>query len=216
MNRWNEFKNGFEFIGRLSDEIDFRELPELLRSKAVAEGFGLGGEEKDENTVKKILVCGSEGEVANDPTISGASFIPAIGDKVDAEFSNKIFYQQRASAWTTIVSSASDQLRQRMAWALAQILVVAPITMENRKSTENFLQYYDIFVRHAFGNFRDILREVSYSPIMADFLTYLDSKSAALIWEDEGKRIYADENYARYVTFDAVQKVLRRRNVYCM
>ena len=93
--------------------------------------------------------------------------------------------------------SAVDQLRQRMAWALAQLLVVAPATMENRKNTENFLAYYDIFVKHAFGNFRDILREVSYSPIMADFLTYLDSKSAALIWESEGKRIYADENYAR-------------------
>ena len=110
----------------------------MLRSEAVAKGFGLGGEE-DKNTVKNILVCGSEGEVANDPTIVGASFIPAIGDKVDAEFSNKIFYQQRASTWTTIVLSASDQLRQRMAWALAQILVVAPITMENRKNTENFL-----------------------------------------------------------------------------
>ena len=37
----------------------------------------------------------------------------------------------------------------------------------------------DIFVRHAFGNLRDVVREVSYSPQMAVYLSYLDSASFA-------------------------------------
>jgi len=198
MNRWNEFKNGFEFIGRLGDTIDFRDLPELLRGQAVADGFGVATD--DAATSNSIMVCGSPGEVSNDPTISGASFIPATGDKVDVDLmSDRDFFQHRATAWTTIALTAPDQLRQRMAWALAQLLVVSPIAMENRRNTENFLTYYDIFTRHAFGNYRDILLEVSYSPIMADFLTFLDSRSASLIWEKEKKRIYADENYAREI-----------------
>ena len=32
--------------------------------------------------------------------------------------------------------------------------------------------YYDIFARHAFGSYRDILREVAFNPIMGRFLTY--------------------------------------------
>ncbi len=30
---------------------------------------------------------------------------------------------------------------------------------------ETWHAYFDIFVRNAYGNFRDVLREVSYSPI---------------------------------------------------
>ncbi len=67
-----------------------------------------------------------------------------------------------------IFLTANDQLRQRVAFALSQILVVTPnqISSDSRE-TEIYFQYYDIFVRHAFGNYRDILREVSYSPMVS-------------------------------------------------
>ena len=62
-----------------------------------------------------------------------------------------------------IALTSSDQLRQRVAWALAQLLVVAKSSISMQFSdTESFLQYYDIFVRNAFGNYLDILREISY------------------------------------------------------
>ncbi len=48
---------------------------------------------------------------------------------------------------------------------------------------EWFLSYYDIFVRNAFGNYRDILREVSYNPLMAENLSFLKSKSKAYMLE---------------------------------
>ena len=41
-----------------------------------------------------------------------------------------------------------------------------------RFDEESWLNYYDIFVRNAFGNLRDVLREVTYNPIMGDYLTY--------------------------------------------
>lgn len=59
--------------------------------------------------------------------------------------------------------------------------------------------YYDIFVRNAFGNYRDILREVSYSPMMAEMLTYRDSRSTAYLWDSRGRVEFADENYAREI-----------------
>lgn len=73
--------------------------------------------------------------------------------------------------WTTIAFSSEDQLRQRVAWALSQLLVVVPSAVEVSSShTEAFLTYYDIFVRNAFGNYGDILREISYNPLMAENL----------------------------------------------
>ena len=63
------------------------------------------------------------------------------------------------------------------------------------------VNYYDIFVRNAFGNYRDILQEIAYSPLQAEHLTYLASKSHAYIFEDEDKRVSsADENFAREVS----------------
>lgn len=65
--------------------------------------------------------------------------------------------------------------------------------------TETFLTYYDIFVRHAFGNYRDVLKEVAYSPLMADMLSYFESKSTEYTWKRYRTRQFADENFAREV-----------------
>ena len=50
-------------------------------------------------------------------------------------------------------------------------------------------------MRNAFGNYRDVMKEVSYSPVMGDMLTYVGSQSTAFVLEDEGNLEYADEKY---------------------
>ena len=66
-----------------------------------------------------------------------------------------------------------DQLRQRVAFALSGILVVGrPVRFQESRTG-----YYDIFVRNAFGNYRDVLQEVSYHPLMGDYLTFRGSRS---------------------------------------
>jgi uncharacterized protein (DUF1800 family) len=79
-----------------------------------------------------------------------------------------------------IALSAQDQLRQRMAWALSQILVVTSKQITEDGLSEAYLNYYDIFVRNAFGNYRDILKEVSQSPMMGEMLSFLESKSSGI------------------------------------
>ena len=81
---------------------------------------------------------------------------------------------------------------------LAQLLVISPLQVIPH-NTEPFLAYYDIFVRNAFGNYRDILREVAYSPMMGRMLTYYGSKSTEYTWQTEGSIQYADENFAREI-----------------
>jgi len=76
-----------------------------------------------------------------------------------------------------------DQLRQRVAWALAQILVVSSLEVE---STYGLRNYQNMLLEHAFGNYRDILKKVSLSPVMGDYLNNVNNDKAA-----------PNENYAR-------------------
>lgn len=96
-----------------------------------------------------------------------------------------------------IVLTKSDQLRQRVAWALSQILVITQNQISADEQSEIYLNYYDIFVRHAFGSYRSILKEVAYSPMMGEMLSYLKSKSTAFVLADSGSISYPDENFAR-------------------
>lgn len=62
----------------------------------------------------------------------------------------------RSTIWVMQALRAQDQLRQRMAWGLSQIAVVSLAGLPTKdQETELWLNYYDIFVRNAFGNYRD-------------------------------------------------------------
>jgi len=139
--------------------------------------------------------CGSFGEVANDATkgYQIAMLTPANtrgSSRLDNSYGgNQPAPLGKTATWTELVLSSEDQLRQRMAWALSQIYVVGV----TNKANEQYLAYYDIFIKHAFGSLRDLLREVIYSPVMGNYLTYRGSRSF------DQSRSFADENFAREV-----------------
>lgn len=93
--------------------------------------------------------------------------------------------------WMNAVLGAKDQLRQRAAWALSQIFTVSEDGFGRETEIEPWAAYYDIFVRHAFGNYRDIMREVSYSPMMAEYLSFRGNRAFHVA------KAFPDENYAR-------------------
>jgi uncharacterized protein (DUF1800 family) len=90
--------------------------------------------------------------------------------------------------------SAPDQLRQRVAWALSQIVVAANIGDQDGTGNPTAMvsQYHDILLRNAFGNYRTLLREMSVSPIMGTYLTLVNSQKA-----NPTTNTQPDENYAR-------------------
>ena len=94
------------------------------------------------------------------------------------------------SFWAAAIEG-EDQLRQRMAFALSQILVVSADSRVG-DAPQTLAQYMDILTEGAFGNYRDLLKNVTYSPAMAIYLTYLRNRPA-----DERTGRVPDENYAR-------------------
>jgi uncharacterized protein (DUF1800 family) len=82
-----------------------------------------------------------------------------------------------------------DQLRQRVAFALSQIFVVSGREVG---LTYALALYQDILLKHAFGNFRDILTAVTLSPAMGRYLSMANNDKP-----DPVKGIGTNENYAR-------------------
>lgn len=107
---------------------------------------------------------------------------------------NKFQYINRIDAWWKGVLHSDDQLRQRVAFALSQILVVSDASSNVGNQPEGMITYYDILLKHAFGNYRELLEDVTLSPIMGTFLSHLGNEKA-----NDEHNIRPDENYAREV-----------------
>ncbi len=106
--------------------------------------------------------------------------------------------QNRQAAWWKIALSGSDQLRQRVAFALSEILVVSDVNGTLGNNPRPLTNYYDILVKGAFGNYRQVLDEVTLSPMMGVYLSAL--RNAKATFAANGTPIAApDENYAREV-----------------
>lgn len=87
---------------------------------------------------------------------------------------------------------ADDQLRQRMLFALSQIFVISDNNFFDGGYASAY--YTDILTRNAFGNYRQLLEEITYSPAMASYLTYYRNRKG----DPETGRM-PDENYAREI-----------------
>lgn len=101
-------------------------------------------------------------------------------------------YVQR-DAWWDIVVNGNDQLRQRVAFALSEIMVVSKYGFFLNYPDAR-VAYYDILVKDTFANFRTLLEDVTLSPMMGKYLSYMDNRKA-----DPAIGNHPDENYAREV-----------------
>lgn len=103
-----------------------------------------------------------------------------------------IHNSQKLNAWWTRAMDDSDPLRQRVAFALNQILVVSDQVTDLENTPRGVLSFYDMLLKHAFGNFRDLIEDVTYHPAMGVYLNHQGNLPA-----DSGLNRFADENYAR-------------------
>ena len=98
-----------------------------------------------------------------------------------------------ASIWKQFFEG-DDQLRQRVGYALSQIFVVSLNNSGVESAHCGLSAYVDILNRGAFGNFRDLLKDVTLSPVMGEYLSMKGSAKA-----DPVAQTQPDENYAREV-----------------
>jgi len=87
-----------------------------------------------------------------------------------------------------------DPLRQRVAFALSEILVTSDRPEQLAVEYQGMANYYDLMVKHAFGNYRDLLYDVATHPVMGIYLSHLNNQKA-----NPALKIYPDENFAREI-----------------
>jgi uncharacterized protein (DUF1800 family) len=100
----------------------------------------------------------------------------------------------RQAMWWKRALKAPDQLRQRVAFALSEILVISDQNDSLGADVAGCAEYYDILVRNAFGSYRELLEQVTLSPQMGKYLSHLRNAKPNPVTNTR-----PDENYAREI-----------------
>lgn len=159
------------------------ETPQEAARFMMQASFGASMEELD-----NLVDTSADSWVANELRKPRTEFLQPTLDAIAADV-DKQYRLHSDNAWSAMMLS-DDTLRQRMVLALSQILVVSDRQFGGQPVP--MAQYQDVLSKHAFGNYRDLLQDVTYSPTMARYLTYMRNRKG-----DPSTGRMPDENYAR-------------------
>jgi uncharacterized protein (DUF1800 family) len=126
------------------------------------------------------------------PGASHEAYINAIsatlpaGQSLSDSYVMHTFWRQAATG--------QDQLRRRVAFALSQIFVISLQDANLQNYRRGVASYMDMLTRNAFGNYRQLLQDVTLHPMMGLYLSHLRNRK-----EDPALNRVPDQNYAREV-----------------
>lgn len=132
-------------------------------------------------------------QITMEPTFARPEYEEYDERSIDAETeeASLILVAPTAIFWKHAIE-APDQLRLRMAFALSQLLVVSDTGGEILADhPQSMIAYQDILRNRAFGNYRDLLQDITFNAAMGEWLTFIGNQKA-----DASGRV-PDENYAR-------------------
>jgi len=118
----------------------------------------------------------------------------------DCQRDNYTYYQLQRHFFTNALHG-QDQLRQRVAFALGQILVTSQVDVPLPSWMRGYQQ---LLYSSAFGNFRQLLYDVTLNPTMGRFLDMLNNRCQRRTPPDvnvcrNGLTAQPNENYAREI-----------------
>jgi len=89
---------------------------------------------------------------------------------------NSLSQSHRVHRWVDVAVTGNDQLRQRVAWALGQMVVASDQDAGLSDEVVMMAEWNDLLVRNAFGNYRTLIAETVLSPMMGRYLTHLRNR----------------------------------------
>lgn len=117
-----------------------------------------------------------------------------IQQAIAAGQSIEVWQDKRQEIWWKNALQNNDQLRQRMAFALSQILVISDQNGSLEGNPTAIAHYYDLLSANALGNYRTLLEQVTLHPAMGHYLSMFMNRKP-----DPAQNIRPDENYAREI-----------------
>ncbi len=135
----------------------------------------------EEPAVEEALILNNAPCAANDAKCNAALFVENTQNEGLVE---NAFWQQSIAG--------SDQLRERVKYALSEMFVISGQNFAVQSMPRGEANYYDLLGTDAFGNFRQLLQDITLNPMMGQFLSMQGN--------DKGNATTdPDENYAREV-----------------
>lgn len=125
----------------------------------------------------------------NEQFTATPTILPLIASTPPAPCATNLVLCLQSEWWQTTLT-APDQLRQRVAFALAEMFVISSNSVNSRA----VVAFQNTLVNDAFGNFYNVMNDVTLSPGMGAYLNMLNSKKPGVV---NGVTQIANENYAR-------------------
>ena len=134
-------------------------------------------------------------QFANPQSETGWNWLESRTYGDDANAKKNVYNESIADfmIWKQLLS-APDAMRKRVALALSEFFVVSFSSMEIDWRGYTMTAYWDLLNQNAFGNFRNLLEDITLNPAMGYFLNTRGNQK-----EDAASGRQPDENYAREI-----------------
>jgi len=140
--------------------------------------------------VAEVRDLGIEGWIDEQMALPASQQLPHINSLPLPQVPSDL-QADRVDIWFRNAVNGDDQLRQRVAFALAEIMVVSQVGALGNYPWA-LASYYDLLAGNAFGNYRDLIEDVTLHPAMGVYLSMLGNEKP-----NPALNIRPDENYAR-------------------
>lgn len=147
------------------------------------------------NDLAAVKTAGYEPWINNQFTIPATHHLDyVIANRNSTNPSSPTYYTALTTdAWWLNSTTAPDQLRQRVAFALSEIFVISSsgVLEDNAQALSS---YYDMLLDNAFGNVQAVLSSATLAPGMGIYLDMLRNDKPNI-----ATGYHPDENYAREI-----------------
>ncbi|HTB84454.1 MAG TPA: DUF1800 family protein [Candidatus Sulfotelmatobacter sp.] len=145
------------------------------------------------NDIASVQALGYAGWISNQLSLPPTFTLPVVLANASADPTDPYPSSDWFNAWWQNSITAPDQLRQRVAFALSETMVISENGVLENNATA-LSSYYDTLVTNAFGNYRSLLESVTLTPGMGLYLNMQGNGPGSII-----TGLHANENYAREV-----------------
>jgi uncharacterized protein (DUF1800 family) len=159
--------------------------------------------------VRQVGVSGWISQQIANPTVTlSRNWMEQYGTTLPS--GTELSQDDRVQRWYQVAATAPDQLRQKIAYALSQLVVISDRDATLGGEEVMMAEWNDILVRNALGNYRDLLVQTTYSPMMGVYLTTRRNRKFELVrttgaggvltgYTAGNNGVQPDENYAREI-----------------
>jgi uncharacterized protein (DUF1800 family) len=146
-----------------------------------------------DTSIERVRSVGYSAWIDEQFALPASAHLAYVQANYDPAISGSNFNWLQDSFWQQALA-APDQLRQRVKFALSQILVVSAENGTIASLADSHASYVDLLGEHAFGNYRQLLEAVATHPAMGIYLSHLRNRKG-----DPVTGRVPDENFAREV-----------------